>query len=280
MSENTDNAQIIMDAGAALTGSQMPPAHDWDDHRIPYVVAPPGYQVKDIEHLQESPARKRGKPVMLDAGSFIEYIKKHGNLDETVIYADVDYEASKYGLVGIINDHGAEMPSWRDHKVTLTPLQSLEWKRWTGANGTKMPQEVFASFLEDNIGDIATVDGMPNGTQMLEMALAFEANSDKRFKKHIDLQGGGAHLEYVDKADEETSVKMRLFERFTIGIPVFQGATDGYHIEARLKFRMAGGALSFWYELIRPDRVFKTAVSTEIGKISAATEFMVLFGTP
>lgn len=278
--DNTDNAKIILDAGAALTAAQFPPSTDWSSHRIPFVVVPHYYQVKDIEHLQESPARKRGKPVMLDASSFIQYIKKHGNQDETVIYADVDYQASKYGLVGIINDHGTETPSWRDHKLTLTPLQSLEWKRWTGANGTQMPQELFAAFLEDNIGDIATVDGMPNGTQMLEMALAFEANSDKRFKKHIDLQGGGAHLEYVDKADEETSVKMRLFERFTIGIPVFQGATEGYPIEARLKFRTNNGELKFWYELVRPDRVFKTAVSAEIAKIFAATEFMVLFGTP
>jgi hypothetical protein len=42
----------------------------------------------------------------------------------------------------------------------------------------------------------------------------------------------------------------------------------------------AGSALSFWYELVRPDRVFKTAVATEIDKIKEAAGFTVLFGRP
>lgn len=275
MSENM-NAQTILDAGAALTGPRAVPG----ENGVPFVVVPPGYQVSDVEKMLAAPTRKRGAVTMLDASSFIEYVNKHGCQDETVVYADVDYEAGKYGLLAVINDHGETDPTWRDHRASLSPILSLEWKRWKGLDGKQMAQADFAAFLEDNMGDIATVAGMPTGKDMLEMALAFEANSDKRFKKKIDLQGGGQHLEYVDQADEATSTKMRFFERFTIGIPVFQGSTDGYPIEARLKFRMANGGLSFWYELVRPDRVFKTAVATEIDKIKSATGFMVLFGRP
>lgn len=273
MSENM-NAQTILDAGAALADTKV------FGKGIPFVVVPPGYQTQDVEKMMPMPIRKRATVTMLDAPSFIEYVNKHGCQDETVVYADVDYEAGKYGLLAVINDHGETDPTWRDHRATLLPIQSLEWKRWKGADARAMPQADFAAFLEDNLSDIATVAGMPTGKDMLEMALAFEANSDKRFKKKLDLQGGGAHLEYVDQADEATSTKMRFFERFTIGIPVFQGATDGYHIEARLKFRMSGGDLRFWYELVRPDRVFMTAVAAEIEKIKTATGFMVLYGRP
>ena len=278
MSENM-NAQTILDAGAALTGPRLA-TNTVDENGVPFVVVPQNYAVHDLEKLLPQPTRKRGTVIMLDGASFIEHLKKHGEPGETVIYADVDYEASKYGLVAVINDHSDDTPQWRDHRATLEPIKSLEWKRWTGKNSVAMPQADFAAFIEDNMGDVASVDGMPTGKDMLEMALNFQANSEKRFKKKLDPQGGGAHLEYVDQADEATSTKMRFFERFTIGIPVFQGATDGYHVEARLKFRMTNGDLRFWYELVRPDRVFKTAVATEINKIKEAAGFTVLFGRP
>lgn len=278
MNENKQDAQTILEAGTAMVGPRT--VAPTVGNGIPFVVVPAGYQEHDLERMLPAPTRKRGAVTMLDAPSFIEYVDKHGCQDETVVYADVDYEAGKYGLLAVINDHGGTDPTWRDHRASLSPILSLEWKRWKGLDGKPMAQADFAAFLEDNMGDIASVKGMPSGNDMLKMALEFEANSDKRFKKKIDLQGGGQHLEYVDQADEATSTKMRFFERFTIGIPVFQGSTDGYPIEARLKFRMAGGALSFWYELVRPDRVFKTAVATEIDKIKEATGFMVLFGRP
>ncbi|MEN6540858.1 MAG: DUF2303 family protein [Mizugakiibacter sp.] len=274
------DVQAALDAGAALGEIRVPQQNE--EGTVPFVVVPAGYAVKDIEKLLLHPTRKRGNVTLLDASSFIDYTKKHAITDTSAIYADVDYEAGRYGLVAVLNDHGTEhdYAMWGDFRASLTPMLSLEWKRWKGNNHKAMPQADFAAFIEDNLGDIATVDGMPTGSDMLNMALAFQMNSDKRFKKVIDLQGGGTNLEFVDQADEETTSKMQFFKRFTIGIPVFQGATDGYPIEARLKFRMNGGALSFWYELVRPDRVFKTAVSSEIAKIKEETGLMVLFGVP
>ena len=61
-------------------------------------------------------------------------------------------------------------------------------------------------------------------------------------------------------------------------IPVFQGSTAAYPIEARLKYRQQSDKLVFWFELIRPDRVFKQAVTDEIEKIHEATGFMLLYG--
>ena len=71
---------------------------------------------------------------------------------------------------------------------------------------------------------------------------------------------------------------MKVFERFTIGIPVFEGSANAYPIEARLKYRESSGKLSFWYELIRQDRVFKTAVMAELDRIKEATGFPIVFG--
>jgi uncharacterized protein YfdQ (DUF2303 family) len=75
-------------------------------------------------------------------------------------------------------------------------------------------------------------------------------------------------LEYVDDDDAATLTQMKLFERFQIGIPVFW-AGPAYRIDARLKYRHGSGKVSFWYELIRADRVHEAAAKDLIDRVRA-----------
>lgn len=246
----------------------------------PFIVIPSGFTVQDLERLLPEPTRKKSEVKVTESDSFIFYTKKHGSLDECVIYAEVDYESSRCNLVAVINDHGADSPKWRDHTCTFVPKLSVEWSRWFRKNKSSMSQTDFAAWLEENLADVASVPNMPTGADILSMALGFEANCDKRLRSKINLQSGGVSLEFVDQENVETRTTMQFFERFTLGIPVFDGSTNAYPLEARLKYRESGGKLNFWYELIRPDRVFKTAVSDDLQKIKDATGFPIVFGTP
>lgn len=267
-----------LDAGIMLAGP-MVPLQD-DEARIPFVVLPAGCHIEDIEKLLPFPTRKRAEVSVTTTDSFIAYSKKHGSLDECVIYAQVDAEKSACVLRALMNDNGEDAPKWRDHRCTFAPSLSVEWKRWIEKNGKQMNQADFATWIEDNLGDIANVPNMPTGAQMLQLALAFEATADKRLKSRINLQSGGVRFEYVEDEDKDTRTAMEVFSRFTLGIPVFDGSTDAYPVEARLKYRDNGGKVTFWYELIRPDRAFKTAVQSSIDRIKAETGFLLLFGTP
>lgn len=122
--------------------------------------------------------------------------------------------------------------------------------------------------------------GFPSGAEILQMALGFEANSDKKFRSKINLQSGGVQFEYVEDETKDTRTKMLVFERFTIGIPVFDGSASAYPVEARLKYREKNGDVTFWYELIRADRVFKSAVADELAAIKEGTGLQVISGTP
>lgn len=244
----------------------------------PFLVVPPGHEIKSLEHLLNYPTRKRAKVSVSTTSSFIDYIRKHGSLDECVIYADIDAETSRCVLDAIINDNGADSPKWRDHRCTFTPALSVEWKRWIQKNGEKMAQADFATWLEDNLSDIANVPNMPTGAQMLTMALAFEATAEKKLKSRINLQSGGVRFEYVEDEDKDTRTSMEVFQRFTLGLPVFEGSSDAYPVEARLKYRDNGGKVTFWYELIRPDRAFKTSVQSALDEIKSATGFMIIQG--
>lgn len=269
-----------IDAGTLLAGPQVPLL---DEHsRIPFVVLPSGCEVEDIERFLPAPTRKRADVTVTSTESFIAYSKKHGSLDECVIYAEIDAEQSKCILRALMNDNGATTPKWRDHKCTFQPALSVEWKRWMSKNGPgkAMSQTDFATWLEDNQGDVRSVDGSPSGADILAMAQAFEVNADKRVKSHINLQSGGVRFEFVEDETKDTRTSMEVFRRFTLGLPVFDGSTDAYPVEARLKYRDNSGKVTFWYELIRPDRAFKTAVQSSLDQIKEATGFMLLHGNP
>lgn len=272
--ERLNDIEMAAQLGAAL---QKPST---EHGGIAYCTIPAGYKLQDLESLLPFPTRKRAEVSITETNSFITYTKKHGSLDDCMIYADIDTEASKFNLVAIINDHGDDQPKWRDFRANYAPKLSVEWARWIGKNRQTMSQTDFATWLEDNLADVANVANMPSGADILAMALGFEANADKRLRSKINLQNGGVQFEFVEDETKETRTSMKVFERFTLGLPVFDGSSSAYPLEARLKYRENGGALKFWYELIRPDRVFKTAVNDELTRIKEATGFTVIHGKP
>ncbi len=275
--ETINNAKTLLDAGVASAAPNI-----LIEGGIPYVVAPEDYRIKQLEDMLPAPVRKRSKVTTTDTESFIYYTHKHGKDGNTVIYADIDGESNKFNLVAVLDDHGykASDAQWREHRCQFEPAQAVEWKRWVGKNKAVFSQAEFAIWLEDNLSDIATVSNMPTGADILQMALGFEANADKRLRSKINLQNGGVRFEFVEDEDKDTRASMEVFQRFTLGLPVFEGSSSAYPLEARLKYREKEGKVTFWFELIRPDRVFKEAVDDELNRIKDATGFPVIAGKP
>ena len=114
---------------------------------------------------------------------------------------------------------------------------------------------------------------------MLEMALTFEANQDMRFKSAIRLQSGGVTMSFAQDDDAATLQKMQVFDRFTLGFPVFWSG-DAYQVDARLRYRVREGKLTFWFELIRQDKVLEAATQTLIAQIREKTGNPFFFGNP
>lgn len=252
---------------------------------IKRVALPPGWKLdeKDDDHkLLDKPRRKIARIRLHDAESFIAYINRHDERQaDSTIWCQAKYVAGKVNFLGILNDHGKEAnnPSWRDHLAFFTPEFSEEWNRWTGKHKQNFSQVEFASFIEDNLKDIASVEGHPSGSQMLEMALTFEANQDMRFKSAIRLQNGGVQMSFVQDDDAQTLQKMQVFDRFSIGLPVFWNG-DAYQIDARLRYRVRDSKLTFWFELIRQDKVLEAATQTLINQIREQTGNPFFFGEP
>jgi uncharacterized protein YfdQ (DUF2303 family) len=226
------------------------------DHRI---------ERADLEKLAPSPRRIRANASAHDLASFVHYVRRFAN-ETSLVWVNLNPETNALALRAQLDDNSRFGPSWREHSVTFSPSLSVEWRRWNNADAKAMAQVEFATFIEDNLVDITSKEGLPSGADMLKMALEFEARQDQRLKSHARLMNGGIQLEYISDDDAATVTRMQLFDRFQIGIPVFWGG-DRWSLDARLRYRAREGKVSFWFELIRPDRVHEAAARALIQQL-------------
>lgn len=256
------------------------------DANVRRVALPPDWDLKELddEEFLLFPRRKKGNASLKDIKSFIQYINRHSDDPCTTIFCDQDYSQSRVNFTAIFNDHarqpldgGNSYPGWRDFTAKYTPTFSEEWRRWVGGNKRQFSQLDMAGFIEENLNDIAHAEGMPTGSELLEMATSFESSQDMLFKSAIRLQNGGVNMSFVQDDDIQTLVRMKLFEKIAIGIPVFWGG-DAYQIIARLRYKVKDGSLIFWYDLIRSDKVLEHATQEIIKKIEQETSVPMFMG--
>ncbi|MEY4427507.1 MAG: hypothetical protein RLZZ182_196 [Pseudomonadota bacterium] len=226
------------------------------------------HKALDPEKLLPAPRRATGTAQFADLDSFARYVLDFAKPGNTMVWCNFNPATYALDFTGVINDHGPILPGWRDLKATYQPAMSAEWGVWAGSNKKQFSQVEFAEFIEANEQDIHTQEGMPTSLDMHKLATEFIARQDTAIKSVVRLQSGGVRLDYVADADAGTVEAMKLFERFAIAIPVFWTAPTGgetesaikaYKVEARLKYRFGAGKVTFFYELIRPDRVHQKA---------------------
>jgi len=275
-----DETKYSNEVEAIVAAAAQPIIETLDANHV-LVMLPAGFKSEqiDLSKYREHPVRKSGTHLLTDADSFVAFIRDQGSVGNCRIYAECDYVRNKICFTAVLNDHYEDVPDWRDYRAVYAPIASVEWGTWTAKNGKPMSQAEFATFLDDNSKDIASAAGSPTGAQMLEMALNFEAKQEAIYRSAIRLQSGTVSFEYTDKEDDATLKRMDLFSRFTLGLaPFFNG--DGYQLQARLRYKLASGKITFWYELVRPDLALQEATLSLVTKIKAEAGFPLLFGCP
>lgn len=232
------------------------------------IAIPKGFDLREIdtERMMPYPREARSTAQFSDAASYLAYVKRHAG-ESTAAWCIFDPQTFALQFIAVIDDHSMTSAGWRKHRAQFTPDMSAEWKAWKGAHTKAMTQTVFAEFLQEHEDDITSDSAsMPTSLQMHAMAADFVANEERMLKSSVRLQSGGVRLTYVADPDKETTESMQMFEKFGIGIPVFHGGS-AWAMTARLKYRAPSGKLSFWYELIRPDRTHAGAAKELIDQI-------------
>lgn len=273
--EHLDISKSTIEQLGALTVAAANVRSVGDAH---FLILPPEYRhhdvTKAIEGALPEPHRKSGTVVLLDVASFLEFVTNQAKTDSCYIYADPDTRT----LTAVLNDHGqgdANIPGWRDFRVSYTAALSREFAGWHKNDRKVMEQEEFAVFLEDNVADISE----PTGETMLQVALTLQAKTEVAFSSHRRLDNGQVQLSYTENIDARAGAGDVVIPReFALGLRLFKGG-DGYKVRARLKYRLGAGKVKFWYELDRVENAIEDAFAAYVDK-ARASGFTVLIGRP
>jgi uncharacterized protein YfdQ (DUF2303 family) len=240
---------------------------------VPFVIVPCEHEVKYLDEYMEFPHRKKARVSMVDPGSFVSYFNSFRD-ESSLVFADLKSET----ITGIIDYHHASSERtarWRDHVVSFKPMRTPEWDTWIAKNGQKFSQVGFAEFIENNLPDIVE----PPGAAMLEVARDLQAKTDVQFASAISLANGQKQFTYQETtAGTVGKGKMDVPESFTIRLRIYQGG-DTVSVTARLRFRIQEGKLTFWYDLLRPQKFQEDAFNSFVREIVKGTSTEVLIGS-
>jgi len=247
--------------------------------RVPHAVMMDNGSTKvvDLEHLLLRPAAVRADVVVHDVDSFIDYINRyrHPQNDRLVIFSKVtETEAGFHAVLDYVHDNSI-MADRAQHNLRFQCQETPEWRRWMGSNKKPMSQAEFAQFIEDNAPDFVE----PSSAAMREIALTLEARVDGSFAGAHRLENGSTRLRYnqevTAKAGENGDVEIP--SAFTVAIAPFKGFAP-WKTEARLRYRIKGAEVAFWYELVRTHKIVELAAKELIEKIETGTAIKPLAG--
>lgn len=244
-----------------------------------FLLVPQGFShhniTEAIEKASPAPYRKRGTVNLSSIESFNEFVKDQAIEQGSYIYADPEART----LTAVFNDHEYGDRSvdagWRDFRAVYNAELSREFSTWFSHNKKPMEQEAFAVFLEDNIADVVE----PSGDTLLQVALTLQAKTEVNFNSSKRLDNGQVQITYTENIDARAANgTIEIPREFAIGCRLFKNS-GGYKIRARLKYRLGGGTVKFWYELDRPENAIEDAFAAYVEKAKEAG-VKVLIGKP
>lgn len=245
-----------------------------DPHKLDeggsYVIIPGGSRIHDLESLLDAPRRIRQRIGFSRLASFCAYVTEFGSDGFTRVFLQ-----AKTGFARAVLDyHTPDGAAWCDHVATFEPALSEEWKRWNSRNGNNFDQRGFALFLEDNAPDIAS----PPSAEILDVARTLTAKQSVNFKKGIRLDNSTESLTYEETIDAKAGQKgeLEIPTGFTLMIPVFEGR-PARKLDARLRYKIQDGQLSFHYVLVRPHKVLNEEIDATAADIKKGTGIEPLF---
>jgi len=270
MDTQPNNAQVIAD----LARSQGDPRAAGIDG-TPYIIIPNDAQLVDLERTLEKPVRPRARVELYTLESFVNYVAQHGNEDCTALFADLSPTTCKVTAILDYHESAGGKAGWREHTAVFAPVDGVEFKRWRDKNGQWFSQLAFAEWLQDNQLDVVA----PPGAHLLEIATTLMAKKEVNFRRSEVLATGTAQFTYdeVLKAGGGATGQLEIPAMFVLDLPLHQGG-QSRKLEARLRYKIEEGKLSFRYDLVALHKVIERTNAELLQMVQEMTEFVPFVG--
>jgi uncharacterized protein YfdQ (DUF2303 family) len=278
-------------------------------HEALVAFVPAGRSALDLTAILDAhlpqPRRARGTLTAQDLESFLALVNEFKDTHSRV-FAKADPKAPE--LVAVLDHHelvasdapGRELlrdirPRHCEHRVRYACPVSEEWKAWTASNGKLMSQADFADFLEDRIADVVLPDDVDaervkklietlqarlgGPASVMTLSRGLEVNVGTKVKNIVTLASGEITAHFESEHRDAAGEPIKTPNLFFIAIPVFFNGSR-YHIAVRLRYRMEGSSLIWFYQMHRPDLSMDDAFRDIVKEVREKTDLTTVLGTP
>lgn len=260
------------------------------------VILPAGlepYSIKElVDEYRTVPERRKGTASLQDLASFVAHANRF-KCETSAIFAD----PTKPSLVSVLDYHPAgpknEDARHGGHRgLYLFPL-SDEWKAWKDLDKKPLGQAEFAEMVETRITDFADPAGagesaktlsqlvgcqFASPSRLLELSRGLTVRVGARVQNATNLATGEASMRFESAHSDEAGAPLKVPGAFLIAVPVFRSGAM-YQLAARLRYRVQGPSVTWFYELYRPERAFDHAFREACDTAQKETDLPLFVGS-
>lgn len=271
---------------------------------VPAIFDRNGQKLSSVKALVEEyrlrPERRTGTASAQTLSAFIKLVLRHKDADSAV-FADMNWEAPKF--TAVIDYHrqaeeldgeaeAAHEPRWLKHKILYEFPLSDPWQAWVKMNGEVMKQGDFAAFIEDHISEVSaptdteakTYETMfrtkiADPAEIMTLSRGLSVAVDAKVGRTVILQSGEGEIAFEEVHRDGGGQKLMVPGLFMLSLPVF---LRGAHVRfpVRLRYRVADGAVVWFYQIWRPDEFVTDAVAKDLDAVRVETALPAYEGTP
>lgn len=275
---------------------------------------------KYMDEYRLAPERKKGTAHLGDLASFIALVNRFKDSESAIFARPGAQPQKNVGVTAplllavfnyneptnITQFHGDNAPGdqvtthegkprFGDHRADYVFPLSEEWKTWNAQDSEPLTQEAFAAFLEDHVGDVADSGAASNElsafffeklgvtfaspARLIELSRGLSVRVGQKVRNAQNLATGEAQVQFIEEHNDETGGPLKVPGAFLLAIPVFQFGPL-YQVAARLRYRVSGGNIVWFFELHRADRIFDHAFKEACETAQKDTSLPLFIGAP
>lgn len=243
-----------------------------------------------IEDFRIAPQRRNGIAFADTLASFIALTNRHKDAQSALFGRSIWPSPS---LTAVLNydSTGAEA-RFGDHRIVYEFPLTEEFKAWVEFNAQAMDQEIFAAFLEEHAAELAApMDGerseyerlfnekMATPMDVLLLSRHLEVHVNAKAKQGIRLQTGERTVEFAEEHVNAKGESVQIPGIFMVSVPAFIDG-DAVRIPARLRYRISGGSIKWFYQLYRWEFFLREQVQRDLTQAAQETGLPAYEGKP
>lgn len=260
----------------------------WDRHE--QVVIPL------VSHVlaAKPPLERSGTATVTTLASFVELVNRHKD-EGSVVFAKTNWPEPK--LTAVIDYHDtANAARYGKHRVVYTFPLTEEFKVWVNGDGKQFKQGDFAEFIEDHAAELASPDQyevntfeplfkerFANPAELIDLSRHLEVNVGSKVKNAKRNASGERQVVFETEHTGANGEPIDIPGIFIVSVAPFlsgDAEPERVRIPARLRYRVVGGDIVWFYQLYRWEFFLRERVQADLAFAAKQTGLPTFEGSP